>query len=52
MRVTAAFSGLLDLPGVWVRSVCFEPRLVVVTVVLGRITGISSDPITRIPHLG
>jgi transposase len=36
MRVTAAFSGLLDLPGVWVRSVCFEPRLVVVTVVLRR----------------
>jgi transposase len=36
MRVTSAFCRLLDLPGVWVRSVCFEPRLVVVTVALRR----------------
>ncbi len=36
MRVTSAFSRLLDLPGVWVRSVCFEPRRVVVTVALRR----------------
>jgi hypothetical protein len=36
MRVTSAFSRLLDLPGVWVRSVCFEPGRVVVTVVLRR----------------
>lgn len=34
MRVTSAFSRLLDLPGVWVRSVCFEPGRVVVTVAL------------------
>jgi transposase len=37
MRVTAAFSRLLDLPGVWVRNVAFRPhRVVVVTVVLRR----------------
>ncbi len=36
MRVTSAFSRLLDLPGVWVRSVCFEPDRVVVTVALRR----------------
>ncbi|MGZ6617893.1 MAG: helix-turn-helix domain-containing protein [Solirubrobacteraceae bacterium] len=34
MRVTSAFSRLLSLPGVWVRSVCFEPGRVVVTVAL------------------
>lgn len=34
MRVTAAFSRLLDLRGVWVRKVCFEPDRVVVTVAL------------------
>jgi transposase len=32
VRVTSAFSRLLDLPGVWVRSVCFQPHRVVVTV--------------------
>lgn len=36
MRVCAAFSRLLDLPGVWVRKVGFEPGRVVVTVVLRR----------------
>ena len=36
MRVATAFSRLLDLPGVWVRSVSFEPGCVVVTVVLRR----------------
>ena len=36
MRVTSAFSRLLDLSGVWVRSVCFEPGRVVVTVALCR----------------
>jgi hypothetical protein len=36
MRVSAAFFRLLDLPGVWVRSVCFEPGRVVVTVALRR----------------
>jgi transposase len=36
MRVSAAFSRLLDLPGVWVRSVSFEPGQVVVTVALRR----------------
>ncbi|MGB0091857.1 MAG: hypothetical protein WBP81_04920 [Solirubrobacteraceae bacterium] len=36
MRVCAAFSRLLDLPGVWVRKVRFEPRRVVVTVALRR----------------
>jgi transposase len=36
MRVTSAFSRLLDLPGVWVRSVSFEPERVLVTVVLRR----------------
>ncbi len=36
MRVTSAFSRLLALPGVWVRSVCFEPGRVVVTVALRR----------------
>ena len=34
MRVTSAFSRLLALPGVWVRSVGFEPDRVVVTVAL------------------
>jgi transposase len=34
MRVTSAFSRLLSLPGVWVRSVGFEPDRVVVTVAL------------------
>ena len=34
MRVTSAFSRLLDLSGVWVRKVRFEPDRVVVTVVL------------------
>jgi len=36
MRVTSAFSRLLCLPGVWVRSVWFEPDRVVVTVALRR----------------
>jgi transposase len=36
VRVTSAFSRLLDLSGVWVRSVCFEPGRVVVTVALRR----------------
>jgi transposase len=36
VRVTSAFSRLLDLPGVWVRSVLFEPDRVVVTVALRR----------------
>ncbi len=36
MRVCTAFSRLLDLPGVWVRSVRFEPGRVVVRVVLRR----------------
>ena len=36
MRVTSGFSRLLDLPGVWVRSVSFEPDRVLVTVVLRR----------------
>jgi transposase len=36
MRVTAAFSRLLALPGVWVRSVSFEPGRVVVVVALQR----------------
>lgn len=36
MRVTSALSRLLDLPGVWVRKVVFEPDRVVVTVVLRR----------------
>jgi transposase len=36
MRVTAAFSRLLDLPGIWVRNVAFRPDRVVVTVVLRR----------------
>ena len=36
MRVTAAFSRLLRLPGVWVRKVRFEPDRVVVEVVLRR----------------
>jgi transposase len=34
VRVTSAFSRLLDLPGVWVRSVSFEPDRVLVTVAL------------------
>ncbi len=36
MRITAAFSRLLSLPGVWVRSVSFEPDWVVVVVALRR----------------
>jgi transposase len=36
MRVTSAFSRLLDLPGVWVRRVTFEPARVVVFVALRR----------------
>jgi hypothetical protein len=36
MRVSAPFSSLLCLPGVWVRSVRFEPDRVVVTVALRR----------------
>jgi transposase len=36
VRVATAFSRLLDLPGVWVRSVSFEPGCVVVTVALRR----------------
>jgi transposase len=34
MRATSAFSRLLDLPGVWVRSVSFQPDRVVVAVAL------------------
>jgi transposase len=36
MRVTSAFSRLLDLPGVWVRSVSFEADRVLVVVALRR----------------
>jgi transposase len=36
VRVSTAFSRLLDLSGVWVRSVDFEPRRVVVAVALRR----------------
>lgn len=36
MRVTSAFSRLLDLPGVWVRKVVFMPDRVVVHVALRR----------------
>jgi transposase len=36
MRVASAFSRLLDLSGVWVRSVSFEPDRVLVTVALRR----------------
>jgi len=36
VRVTTAFSRLLDLPGVWVTKVRFEPRRVVVWVALRR----------------
>jgi transposase len=36
MRVTSAFSRLLALSGVWVRSVSFEPDRVLVTVALRR----------------
>ena len=36
MRVSTVFSRLLCLPGVWVRSVSFEPDRVVVTVALRR----------------
>jgi hypothetical protein len=36
MRVTAAFSRLLDLPGVWVKKVRFEPGRVMVWVALRR----------------
>jgi len=39
MRVTAAFSRLLDLRGVWVRKVCFEPDRVVVTVLSDKLDG-------------
>jgi transposase len=36
MRVTSAFSRLLDLPGVWVKKVKFESDRIVVTVALRR----------------
>jgi transposase len=36
VRVTTAFNRLLDLPGVWVKAVRFEPDQVVVTVALKR----------------
>jgi transposase len=36
MRLTAAFFRLLDLPGVWVKKVRFQPGQVVVTVALRR----------------
>jgi transposase len=36
MRITAAFSRLLDLPGVWVKRVRFEPARVIVWVALRR----------------
>ena len=36
MRVTSAFSRLLDLPGIWVRAVAFEPDRIVITVALRR----------------
>jgi transposase len=36
MRVTSALSRLLDLPGVWVKQVVFEPDRVLVTVALRR----------------
>ena len=36
MRVTAAFSRLLELPGIWVREVRFEPGRVIVKVALRR----------------
>ena len=36
MRITAAFSRLLDLSGIWVREVRFEPDRVVVDVALRR----------------
>jgi hypothetical protein len=36
VRVTAAFSRLLRLKGVWIREVTFEPGKVVVEVVLRR----------------
>jgi len=36
VRITAAFSRLLSLPGAWVRSVSFEPDWVVVVVALRR----------------
>jgi len=36
VRVTTAFNRLLDLPGVWVRQVSFEPGRVAVTVALKR----------------
>jgi transposase len=36
MRVTAAFSRLLDLPGIWVTNVRFEPDRVIVWVALRR----------------
>ncbi len=36
MRVTSAFSRLLDLSGIWVRKVAFEPDPVVVHVALRR----------------
>src|SRR5437867_1630464 len=36
MRVTTAFNHLLDLQGVWVKDVVFEPQAVVVGVALRR----------------
>jgi hypothetical protein len=36
VRITAAFSRLLDLSGIWVRKVRFEPDRVVVVVALRR----------------
>ena len=36
MRVTSAFSRLLDLPGIWVRAVSFKPDRIVITVALRR----------------
>jgi transposase len=36
VRVTASFSRLLSLPGIWVRKVAFLPDKVVVTVALRR----------------
>ena len=36
MRITTAFNRLLDLTGVWVRTVSFQPDRVVVTVALKR----------------
>jgi transposase len=36
VRVTTAFNRLLDLPGVWVRELSFEPDRIVVSVALAR----------------